>query len=597
MTLPLYGTDEPPASWRTIQAGRLSFELEDGAIRHVRADGVEVLRGVAFLVRDAAWGTVPASLDELSIEQHGDTASVSFRATATLPAGAITWRAVVVADANGLAFHVQGESLTRLTVNRVGFVVLHPLEGVAGCDVVVEHVDGTRETVPMPLGIAPDQPAFDVAALTHAPVPGCLARVELFGETFEVEDQRNWTDASFKTYARPLDRPRPFELPAGSPIVQSVRLTMTGPTTPPRATAETEVGLAERVMPDIAVAIDPADLVDIAWIEQLTPNQIWLRLDCADPALAATLAAARALGRALTLDVLIDGHDPARELAEIAGAGLEPARVVVVARRNLKTRPSNTHPPGEASEEQIAQAARAAFPGARVGGGVRGNFTELNRNRPHLPTIEIIAHATSAVVHAADDRSVMETLEGLAHVVAAVRALASNALYHLGPCTIGMADNPYGDAPAPNPNRTRVAAARFDPRHFALFGAAWAVGVLDVAARGGVSALSLGHATGDLGLTTPATTPLGLVAKLAATAAGRRRLRTGSTPGLASVAWTGARGLEMLVANLGLEPRSWPVPLAADVRVLEPIEDAWNWRKVDTSGLVLGSYAVASVLQ
>ena len=37
-----------------------------------------------------------------------------------------------------------------------------------------------------------------------------------------MEDQRNWSDASFKTYGRPLELPWPFVLPAGVPIAQSV---------------------------------------------------------------------------------------------------------------------------------------------------------------------------------------------------------------------------------------------------------------------------------------------------------------------------------------------------------------------------------------
>lgn len=52
-----------------------------------------------------------------------------------------------MADADGLVFHVEASADAALTVNRVGFVVLHPLDGVAGHDVEVEHTDGTRETV------------------------------------------------------------------------------------------------------------------------------------------------------------------------------------------------------------------------------------------------------------------------------------------------------------------------------------------------------------------------------------------------------------------------------------------------------------------
>ena len=599
MSIPIHGTNQPAAFWRTIRAGPLSFELEEGAVRYVRLNGVEVLRGIAFLVRDADWRTVAAKFDEVSVERHGDTATISYRATAAMAGGAIVWRAAIMADATGLVFHAEGAATATLTVNRVGFVVLHPPEGLAGCDVEVEHTDGTRETVRVPAAISPGQPVTDVAAITHTAAPGLTASVSLFGDAFEMEDQRNWTDASFKTYARPLAQQHPFELAADTPIAQSVRLTTTGAATPPNNASgmTVEIGAAEGSMPDIALAVDASELHAAASVAELAPSQVWLRLDCADPQLPAALAEARSLGlgRRLTLDLVIDGCDPDRELAEVSRAGLDPARVVVVLRRDLEARLTSAPRPGEVGVEAVAQATRAAFPAAKVGGGVRANFAELNRNWPHLAGVDIVAHSTSATVHAADDRSVMETLEGLVQVVASVRAMAPDALYHLGPCTIGMAENPYAPILTANPDLSRTVGARLDPRHFALFGAAWGVGVLDVAARGGVAALSLGYATGDLALTKPPITPLGLVAKMAATAASRLRLRTVPVAGLASVAWTGPRGPDMLLANLTGTSRGI-VGLAAPASLLAELAHGWGWGEPSLGALVLGPYAVARVV-
>ena len=42
------------------------------------------------------------------------------------------------------------------------------------------------------------------------------------GDTFEMEDQRNWTGASYKTYVRPLALPWPYTLAAGAKIDQAV---------------------------------------------------------------------------------------------------------------------------------------------------------------------------------------------------------------------------------------------------------------------------------------------------------------------------------------------------------------------------------------
>src|SRR3712207_7382130 len=37
-------------------------------------------------------------------------------------------------------------------------------------------------------------------SLTHEAAPGLRVTCRMEGDTFEMEDQRNWTDASFKTY-------------------------------------------------------------------------------------------------------------------------------------------------------------------------------------------------------------------------------------------------------------------------------------------------------------------------------------------------------------------------------------------------------------
>ena len=54
----LYGTDKVDPPVRMVTAGRLSVAFDNGAIRYVRIGDVEVVRGIAFLVRDENWGTL-----------------------------------------------------------------------------------------------------------------------------------------------------------------------------------------------------------------------------------------------------------------------------------------------------------------------------------------------------------------------------------------------------------------------------------------------------------------------------------------------------------------------------------------------------------
>ena len=69
---------------------------------------------------------------------------------------------------------------------------------------------------------------MDLRALTHEPLPGLRVACRMEGDTFEMEDQRNWMDASYKTYVRPLALPWPYTLAKGEKLSQRVSLPVTG---------------------------------------------------------------------------------------------------------------------------------------------------------------------------------------------------------------------------------------------------------------------------------------------------------------------------------------------------------------------------------
>jgi hypothetical protein len=131
------------------------------------------------------------------------------------------------------------------------------------------------------------------------------------------------------------------------------------------------------------------------------------------------------------------------------------------------------------------------------------NFTELNRKRPPAHLLDFVSNTTCPAVHAADDRSVMETLEALPYQVTTARAFIGKTPYRVGPSAIGCRYNPHGKTYGtytPNPSNERVCLPKMDPRMRGLLGAAWALGYIAAFARSGVDAISLGAPTGPLGV-------------------------------------------------------------------------------------------------
>ena len=65
----LYGTEQIDPPLRTLRAGPLSVEFDNGALRYIRIDGIEVLRGISFLVRDENWGTFTPKIEDLDLHE------------------------------------------------------------------------------------------------------------------------------------------------------------------------------------------------------------------------------------------------------------------------------------------------------------------------------------------------------------------------------------------------------------------------------------------------------------------------------------------------------------------------------------------------
>lgn len=515
----LFGTLEPVSPPRRYTAGPLTVELDAGNLRYIRFHGREMIRAVSFIVRDKNWGTYNPVISNETIEETGDSFRISYDAAARDANQEFRYTARIVGNADGsLTFAAKGTAQTDFLTNRTGFVVLHPIHGVAGAPCTVEHVDGRIEETCFPALIDPVQPMKELRALTHEFKPGLKVTCRMEGDTYEMEDQRNWTDASYKTYVRPLALPWPYVIPKGQGVDQSVTLTVSGTATASVETAggAVMVGLGEEgdaVMPALGLGLDPADAAAVIEHAGILKTAAPKHLVCSyDPlrgheetVLEQMARAAQALGAEAWLEFVIPTVDRFEEDIDRAARvavdlGSPFTTVMVSPAPDLKsTLPGSPWPPC-APLDASYRAARKAFPNARIGGGMFSFFTELNRKRPPVALLDFVTFSTTPLVHAGDDRSAMECLESLPHVIESVQAFIEGKPYHVGPSAIGMRMNPYGETPMANPLNIRQAMNRMDPRQRGMFGAAWYLGYVAHFARGRAWAITLGAGIGEFGL-------------------------------------------------------------------------------------------------
>jgi D-apionolactonase len=513
----LYGTNEPVEPPRLLQAGPLSAEFEAGNLRYIRYRGREMMRAVSFIVRDRNWGTYAPQIAQLEFYEQPDSFRISYEAT--VGRGEFRYRAVIAGESTGsLTFSGKGAATADFLTNRTGFVVLHPIEGVAGAACTVEHVDGTIEETRFPLLIDPVQPMTGLRAITHEFMPGLKVTCRMEGDTFEMEDQRNWTDASFKTYVRPLALPWPYLIAKGESIDQSVTLKVSG-SAGKIESVDTRVALTingrviDSHFPPLGFALSPKDLdateQSLDALRQSAPAHIVChydsRLGHREIDLRRMADLGRAIGAELWLEFVVpsidhfeeDIRDLGRTVSEL---GKPFAAVMISPAPDLKcTLPGSPWPPCPPLDG-CYQAARAAFPGVRLGGGMFSFFTELNRKRPPVDLLDFVTFTTVAIFHAGDDRSAMETLEAIPYLAKSVQAFIGGKPYHVGPSAIGLRMNPYGEAPMANPDNIRQAMNGMDPRQRGLFAAAWSLGFVARFTKGGASAITVGGGVGEFGI-------------------------------------------------------------------------------------------------
>jgi hypothetical protein len=312
----------------------------------------------------------------------------------------------------------------------------------------------------------------------------------------------------------------------------------------------------------------------------MDPNHLVCQIDGRRQGQREAAAAFRELrersGALSFLEIVLPAKAPAREevaaiAKELRAADYAPDAIIVTQMHDLKSFQPNTPRPWGPSYEEMATAVRSEFPGITLGGGMLSYFTELNRKPVPKGLFDFVTHSVCPIVHAADDISVMETLEAIPSIIASTRNMVGRTPYLLGPSSIPCRDNPYGAGVAPNPGNGRVCLSDMDPRQRGLFAAAWNVGLVSAFAMGGVDAVALGAVTGPQGAIyrkadypqpwfdggKAQVYPAYHVLSGLSTASGNKRLEaTSSAPStIAAVAHASKDGKELWLANLTPEPQ------------------------------------------
>ncbi len=491
--------------WRELRAGPLSLVLDGGDLRYVRAGGHEIIRRLYVAVRDRDWDTIPATLSSVQIAAAVDTFRVEYDAEHRQNDIDLVWHATIEGDAAGtIRFHMAGFARSTFLRNRIGFCILHPMD-CGGQPCVVEHTDGSREDGSFPSLISPHQVFRDMRAISHQVTPDLWVEVRMEGDVFEMEDQRNWTDGSYKTYCTPLDLPFPVAVAAGTRMEQHVTITLRGvvpPDTDRHEPLAFRLGNATgRMVPRIGLGMashrSPLSSAEHRTLRTIGLAHLRVDLRLSDPAYPSCLRQATVEVAALGVELevalfLSDAAD--HELATLCDL-LEELRPPVCTWLIFHAAEKST----TARWVQLAREHLGAYvPTAKLGAGTDAYFAELNRGRPHVDLLDLVSYSINPQVHAFDDASLVEALAAQAVTVESARAFCGELPIAISPVTLRPRFNP--NATSMRSSEGDEATEAVDPRQHTLFAAGWTLGSLKYLSESGIYSATYYETTGRRGV-------------------------------------------------------------------------------------------------
>ena len=509
----LHGVDAPPALIRSLRAGGLALEFDGGDLRYLRSGGIEAVRRIYTSVRDVNWNTIAAEVSGLSIEERPDSFRIAFDSCHRTPEIDLAWAAEISGSADGtVAYSMEGRARSSFRYCRIGFCMLHPIRGTAGRPYRATTpgglVEGTFPTMvaPQPFVDGVYVPLFpSFSRLSIALDGGAVLTCDCKGDLFEIEDQRNWTDGSFKTYCTPAALGFPFRAEAGQRFYQRIAVAVApaavtdgaGPREPSLSVGEV-VGRMPSLGFGMSTQVDRLGDREVDLIRRLRPEHLRVDLHLSDPRwvgeLERAIHDATAVGAALEVALFVT-DEAERELNSLAGRVSEArvARYLVFHEREASDTSTSPH--------WITLARRclvAASPGAAFAGGTNGNFAEVNRARPHPGDYDELCYTVNPQVHAFDDRSLIEAIDAQADTVRSARSFFG------GPVVVSAVTlkPPFNQAAAEEerPAAPDELPPQVDPRQMSLFAAAWTTGSLRAIATAGAASATYYETAGWRGL-------------------------------------------------------------------------------------------------
>ena len=501
------GSDRDEPVRKILNAGNLTAVWVDGTLRDIKAGGRELLRMIYPALRDKDWQTVSPEVESEDIVNDAESFTIKLRCR--YRTSEIYYTADYTIEGtrdNCITVIMEGHAVDSFQKNRIGWCVLHPVEGCSGEKCLVEHINGSREQSFFPEAISPFQVFTNIRKLFWHNT-GISCRLDFEGDTFETEDQRNWTDDSFKTYSTPLTLPYPVTVEKDSRIFQKVIFRAEGnfqditPKSniisvrlfPDETFRLPEIGIARKSGHDSVLSENEIRILRSLRFDHYRADVHLYRPDWQNDADKAA-AESHDLGFPVELALFFDDNYTTNLRSFIiwyASAKITLASVLLF-------HISLPLIPDERALE-IIRSLRETDPDLWVATGTNANFAQLNRNRPGDSRNDSICFSIHPQEHLSDNITIIENLRAQGYAVLSARGFGGNKKITVSQVNIqkrynankSLYESPWTGTGLP---------PQVDSRQMSLLGACWTAISIKYIGEAGADSVTYYETTGERGI-------------------------------------------------------------------------------------------------
>lgn len=420
----------------SINTNLFSLLFSDGDLRKINIQGKEIIQRIYFAVRDEEWLNIEYVVKNFESDFSDSTTTYSYNLIFKNDKIDFTTKLTIKIEENKIVIEAIGKASSDFMKNRIGLCI-HLPSSLKGTTCNVSHTDCTSSSTVLPPLVSPHQPIKNISQI-ELPFDRFSAKIDFEGDIFEMEDQRNWTDASYKIYSTPLDLPFPVKVKRGDIFHQKISVIFLPDTHFEDYSNKENQSTEQQILPSPLLGTMISDNLPVNILNHFIENGnfpfSFLRIDFRlyddsweEKVVNSILFA---LKKNIPVYALLYFSEQYKNEIEIFKSFCKHNSLLQFI-HSIALLSSEESVPADNYLRNLIPVLRTFFPNARIGAGTDANFAQLNRNFPSFQGIDFSCYSIQPQEHASDRLSITENIMGQYDTVKTAQSLGKGMPIHI----------------------------------------------------------------------------------------------------------------------------------------------------------------------